>query len=122
MLVGECIEWDGYRSKYGYGLTGTKRSRVHRLAWEKEYGPIPEGMVVRHACDNPSCYNVDHLVLGTQADNVRDMVERGRHGNGRKTRCPAGHPYTEENTRIESGNRRRCRECDRLRQARRRAS
>ena len=83
-----CIEYIGSRdSRSGYGKVrvgsrtdGTRRTaRAHRVAWEIARGPIPEGHVVRHRCDNPPCVNPDHLELGTQADNVQDMVDRGRH-------------------------------------------
>lgn len=81
-----CIEYQGSRSRYGYGQTrvgsradGTRRSvKVHRLVWEEHHGPIPEGLVVRHKCDNPPCCNIEHLEIGTQQDNIRDKVERGR--------------------------------------------
>ena len=81
-----CIEYQGTRGRFGYGQTrigsridGTRRSvKVHRLVWEEHHGPIPEGLVVRHKCDNPPCCNIEHLEIGTQQDNIRDKVERGR--------------------------------------------
>lgn len=85
--LGPCEEWQGRRSRDGYGFFGVKTA-AHRHAWEQAHGPIPPGMVVRHRCDNPPCVRVDHLEIGTPADNVRDSVERGRArgGNERKSR------------------------------------
>ena len=51
---------------------------AHRIAYEIHVGPIPEGSVVRHTCDNPPCVRPSHLVAGTVADNNRDRDERGR--------------------------------------------
>ena len=70
-----------YRDKKGYPLTkkNGKTMHIHRFVWEQWQGEIPIGMVVRHKCDNPACVNIEHLELGTVADNNRDMVERGRY-------------------------------------------
>lgn len=54
---------------------------VHRLAYELWIGPILEGRVVRHKCDNPPCINPDHLLEGLQSDNVNDMIERNRNAD-----------------------------------------
>lgn len=54
-----------------------KVTRAHRVAIALRRS-IPKGMMVLHHCDNPACVNVRHLYLGTQADNMRDMVVRGR--------------------------------------------
>lgn len=74
-----CIEFSGYRSN-GYGIIKLegKNQKAHRVAYTLEHGDIPEGLVVRHKCDNPSCINVAHLELGTQQDNIEDMFKRGR--------------------------------------------
>ncbi len=76
----DCVEWGKARFKTGYGKVtmggGTKYA--HRVAYELEHGPIPNGMVVMHSCDNPPCVNPDHLSVGTRADNMRDMAEKGR--------------------------------------------
>ena len=115
-----CVEWTGARDKKGYG----KRSRnnkmgyVHRQAWEDAFGPIPQGLRVLHKCDNPPCYNLDHLFLGTQGDNMRDAARKGRIRNGHKdkTHCPYGHPYDEANTYIDPKRGwRQCRRCKRAR-------
>lgn len=56
----------------------TERKALHRLVYEECFGEIPKGLVVRHKCDVRNCINPEHLEIGTQADNVRDTVERNR--------------------------------------------
>lgn len=78
-----CREFQGCRHKLGYGWRKHQgRSHfAHRVAYCEAKGiDIAEikGKVVRHRCDNPACINPDHLELGTQADNVADMVAKGR--------------------------------------------
>lgn len=77
----DCWEFRGARGT-GMGYTYTRHNGIrygtHRLAYETWVGPIPEGHVVRHKCDNPVCINPDHLETGTQADNVQDAKRRGR--------------------------------------------
>ena len=89
--MSDCIEWTGARSSNGYGRHGKRYA--HRMAWEQAHGPIPDGLVVRHSCDNPPCVNVEHLLLGTQADNVEDARARRRMYNQKKETCPRGHTY-----------------------------
>lgn len=76
-----CWEWTGSLNSGGYGTVGrqglTGRT-LHRLAWEMAYGPIPDGAQVLHRCDNRKCCRPDHLFLGTAADNIYDMIEKGR--------------------------------------------
>ena len=71
-----CREWMGQRHPAGYGRMG--RRMVHRLVMERLVGPLPAGIAVCHTCDNPPCVRLDHLFLGTQKDNVRDMWAKGR--------------------------------------------
>lgn len=74
-----CWEWQGGHS-HGYGSVWWQgRSRhAHRVAWTLARGPVPDGMGVLHHCDNPPCCNPAHLYLGTDVENARDRVERGR--------------------------------------------
>lgn len=79
----DCWNWKRTQTANGgYGLFTFGRGnliRAHRLAYAMEYGPFDEKLFVRHKCDNPACCNPAHLELGTNLDNVRDAVERGRH-------------------------------------------
>lgn len=88
-----CHLWTGCRNSFGYGLmrVGKGLARAHRMAWEAKFGPIPEGMVVMHTCDNPPCCNPEHLKLGTHGDNNRDRVKKGR-GKGARTLDLIKHP------------------------------
>lgn len=75
-----CWLWTAGGSKLGYGhiKCGKKVLRAYRVSFELNNGPIPEGLCVLHACDNPPCVNPRHLFVGTQGDNVRDMERKGR--------------------------------------------
>lgn len=61
---------------------GREGIRPPRIAWTLWRGPIPEGLCVLHRCDNPPCFNPDHLFLGSQAENVVDRDEKGRGAHG----------------------------------------
>lgn len=86
-----------------------------RFLWERAYGPIPDGFFVCHECDNPRCIRLEHLFLGTNSDNQRDSVAKGRHPKTRIVGCPHGHPYSEENTQMTPAGHRQCRVCNRRR-------
>lgn len=77
-----CWIWAGHRNSEGYGFVRpdntTRQIQAHRLAYALLRGVIPSGMCVCHHCDNPPCVRPDHLFLGTNKDNVRDAVQKGR--------------------------------------------
>ncbi len=75
-----CLEWQRMRHNgYGYMSHRGRSQRTHRLSWQAHFGPIPEGRLVCHACDNPACIAIEHLFLGTPKQNVEDMHRKGRH-------------------------------------------
>jgi hypothetical protein len=75
-----CWEWNAAKNNKGYGQLNYQGRRLlaHRLSYESHNGPIPDGLILRHTCDNPPCINPKHLIVGTLVDNSRDMDERGR--------------------------------------------
>jgi hypothetical protein len=131
----QCWIWTGSKGsgKDNYGFfylhgnrkTGQKNVRAHRYSYELHNGKIPDGLLVLHKCDTPSCVNPDHLFLGTNKDNSDDKIRKGRfliYGFGRinkeKTSCKNGHPFNNENTyilKLKNGFGRRCRKCDSIR-------
>jgi hypothetical protein len=111
--MSKCVEWTGARNDKGYGIVWRdgRTYRAHRLAWIESVGPIPDGMLVLHKCDNPPCVLIEHLFLDTALGNTSDMIAKGRGNNQRKTHCIKGHPFDEENTRIDRRGHRVCRAC-----------
>lgn len=102
---GECWIWTRGVDKNGYGQCQSTRcamkvgvTRAHQLAWVAENGKIPEGKIICHHCDNPSCCNPDHLYAGTWKSNVRDCVSRGRYRNGSKRLTDWDGIYSYKNT------------------------
>ena len=82
-----CRFWSGNTNgRYGvvYIRGGRGQVYVHRLTWENTRGPIPDGLFVLHRCDNPLCYEPDHLWLGTQHDNLLDARNKGRLPDARR--------------------------------------
>lgn len=110
-----CWPWTGHRGRNGYGRIAVRSVgpvSASRASWFLAHGRWPSG-VVCHACDNPPCVNPAHLWEGTQRDNIRDCVAKGRGiANRRKqqTHCKRGHEFTPENTHLDSKGR-SCREC-----------
>lgn len=76
-----CWEWQACTNGAGYGIVGIGGKRVdraHRVSYRLHKGEIPAGLFVCHTCDNRRCVRPDHLFLGTNQDNVDDMVTKGR--------------------------------------------
>lgn len=75
-----CWEWTAYRKPDGYGRFNFngRMCLAHRAAWLLLKGPIPDKLLVLHSCDNRRCVNPDHLFLGTQKDNMDDMLRKDR--------------------------------------------
>lgn len=76
-----CHPWTGFnRNDYGIVTIFRKECRATRVRWILERGPISDGLFVCHSCDNPVCVNITHLFLGTNQDNMLDMVSKNRFG------------------------------------------
>lgn len=83
--TGECWVWNKSVASSGYGQIrlNYKNLRANRASYMVFKGEIPDGMVIRHTCDNKLCINPEHLILGSCKQNSQDMVERDRRGKGR---------------------------------------
>ncbi len=77
-------QWSMVNTGYGKMWDGSKLVLAHRWYYEQKYGPIPEGKYLCHTCDVRACVNPDHVFVGTQKDNVQDMIKKGRDNNPRK--------------------------------------
>ena len=96
----QCWPWVGYVTRFGYGSVTwhSKPQMAHRVAFFLTKGAIPDGLLVRHKCDNARCCNPSHLELGTTQDNVADRVARNRSAFGKKNGAhtkPERHPKGE---------------------------
>jgi hypothetical protein len=112
---GECWTWTkGCTKGYGTFRENGRLVYAHRRSFELATGEtLTPDVEVLHSCDNPPCVRPDHLRRGTQADNMRDMSERGRvrNQNTDKTHCIHGHELTEDNIVKRKKNARECRTC-----------
>lgn len=94
-----CHEWTGSRNAKGYGRFKDGNNRcvlAHRFIYEYLNGPIPHNLYVLHKCDNRCCVNPQHLYLGDQFDNMRDMITRGRSNKAKGST----HPHAKINESI----------------------
>lgn len=105
----ECWEWQAAKDHRGYGVFGVERKSrwAHRISYQIQNGNIPQDLFVCHHCDNPSCVNPYHLFLGTNSDNMMDMVAkgRGRTDYSRRITCENGHKLEGENLIFFKGKR-----------------
>jgi hypothetical protein len=81
-----CLIWQRAKVSGGYAQLKyeQKNVAVHRFVWQLFNGPIPETLVVRHSCHIRACINIEHLSIGTSADNNHDTVQAGRQAKGSK--------------------------------------
>lgn len=109
----ECWDWEGTINSDGYGVLHlhNRQYRAHRLAYEVQRGPIPEGLVIDHLCRNRRCANPFHMEPVQNGENIRRGVSPWAI-NARRTHCVHGHEFTPENTRHDKGKR-YCLECKR---------
>ena len=118
-----CWPWHQGVGASGYGVLTVqinfvkKTFSTHRLAWIAAFGPIPDGLLVCHACDNRLCVNPHHLMLATARANSIDMSQKGRarpRGSDQRApggQCKRGHDYSPENTYTSPSGARNCRPC-----------
>lgn len=115
-----CWLWQGFVHKppnpYGATSYRGKNWRVHRLAYFLWKGPLNPVLDVCHSCDVKCCCNPDHLWQGTPKANMQDAAQKMIWSRQHQTHCKSGHEFTPENTYRSPAtpNKRRCRECDRL--------
>lgn len=119
----DCWLFVGSKDQYGYGTVHVKenglwrRKRAHRVSYESFVGEIPEGLVLDHLCRVTSCINPDHLEPVTSVENTM-RGEGPMAKNARKTHCPQGHEYNEENLSKCVTPGRRCKPCNNIRRKR----
>lgn len=99
-----CVLWTGRKDRDGYGRDG--RRQAHIVAWEREYGPVPEGFELDHTCRERACHFVPHLEAVTRAENLKRRSWRYR---TRIAKCQKGHSMVDALVTSKGG--RLCRTC-----------
>ena len=105
-----CWQWAATLNQSGYGVfwAGGKNVKAHRFSYETFVGPIEDGMTIDHLCRNRACVRPDHLEKVTHQENVKRGLT-----SALKTHCAQGHPWTEENIRLDNRGARFCLPCKR---------
>lgn len=130
-----CWLWDGSVDTHGYGQLRVKQKGSGSLAYATHISlamdgrPVPPGLCACHRCDVPACVNPEHLFPGTQRDNIRDAMAKGRHrappisksGRALKSVCTNGHDMRADNLYLMRNGFRACRACRTEAKARMRA-
>ena len=112
-----CWLWTGSKQPNGYGYIHAKYNnagrvnlKAHRVAYELLVGPIPDGLVIDHLCNNRGCVNPEHLRPSTNRDNVlRGASPCAK--NAAKTHCKRGHSFSLDNTYVRPSGERECLTC-----------
>ena len=83
-----CWKWHGSTVEDGYGVISYQgqQHRIHRLIYSIYKGALIPGMLICHTCDNPPCWNIDHIWQGTYSDNTQDMWAKNRQGKFKRGR------------------------------------
>jgi len=132
----DCWIWEGGKTSKGYGSFKYYQDRsaigAHVSSYLFYIGEVPKGMLVRHRCDNPPCVNPEHLIIGSNSDNMKDMFERGRNGpqTKKQTHCKKGHSfeefepivYVKKQGRQIGEEYRVCKECKRINDSKRKGN